>query len=215
MQPQAELAVADSFWLLNHDLNPRRPSLPGRMFDAALAGAVLAEVMLDGQLLVLDENSTIMANPERPPPRDRVAALVMNYIARDPIPRTVRQWVADLTGEVTGPVCERLAEAGHIDWSGNRLTGRRYVPRSANVASGPAIHLRYHMRNPDQVQSWNVLVLAGLVLVTGLVGVVARDGQQVATDQLRALAGRLPPALLMVLVAVEAEVASAPWRPNR
>ncbi|NJC71643.1 hypothetical protein HC031_18235 [Planosporangium thailandense] len=215
MQPQAELAVADSFWLLNHDLNPRRASLPGRMLDAALAGAVLTEVMLDGQLSVLDENTTIMASPERRPPRDDVAALVMSHIARDPTPRTIRQWIVDLAGEVTRPVCERLAGAGHVDWSGSRLTGRRYVPRSANVASGPAILLRYHMRHPDQVQTWNVLVLAGLVVVTGLVDVVTREHQQLATDQLKALAGRLPPALLMVLAAVEAEMAAAPLRPNR
>ncbi|MGC9670654.1 GPP34 family phosphoprotein [Planosporangium sp. 12N6] len=215
MQPQAELAVADSFWLLNYDDNPRRASLADRMLDAGLAGAVLAELIIDGQLVLLEGNSTVMTNPTRLPPKDEVAALVMGYITRDPTPHTVRRWVADLAGIVTPAICERLAKTGYAHLTGNRLTGRRYVPQSANVAAGPGVRLRYHMSHPGQVQSWNVLVLAGLVLVTGMVAVVARESQQVATEQLRALAGRLPPVILSVLAAVEAEIVSAPLRPNR
>lgn len=215
MQPQAELAVADSFWLLNFDLNPRRSSLSDRMLDAGLAGAVMSELILDGQLLLLEENSVVLANPDRRPPRDDVAALAMRYVVNDPTPHTVHQWVADLSGLVTKPVCERLAAAGHAYQVGNRLTGRRYVPQSANVASGPAVRLRYHMAHPDYVQSWNVLILAGLVLVAGLVTVVAREEPEAATEQLRALTGRLPPVILSVLSAVEAEIIAAPLRPNR
>jgi hypothetical protein len=215
MQPQAELAVADSFWLLNYDINPRKASLADRMLDAGLAGAVMTELMLDGQIVLLEENATVMVNPARQPPKDDVAALVMSYIVRDPTPRTVRRWVNDLAGVVTTVVCERLAAAGHAYQTGNRLTGKRYVPQSANVASGPGVLLRYHMRHPDLVQSWNVLILAGLVMVTGLVTVVVREDHQAATDQLRALAARLPPVILAVLAAVEAEIITAPLRPNR
>jgi hypothetical protein len=215
MQPQAELAIADSFWLLNFDLNPRRPSLSDRMLDAGLAGAVMAELILDGQLLLFEENSVVLANPDRRAPKDDVAALAMRYVVGDPTPRTVHQWVADLSGLMARPVCERLAAAGHAYQVGNRLTGRRYVPQNANVASGPAVRLRYVMRHPEYVQSWNVLILAGLVLVAGLVAVVAREDQQAATEQLRALAARLPPVILSVLSAVEAEMIAAPLRPNR
>ena len=210
MASSPQLPLADDLFLTAHDTVKGKCLLSPATLGLGLAGALLAELVLWRRIDVLDGKITIIDDRQT---GDPATSAVLDQVLREGHHRVVRDWISFLaTGIATDLVERRLARSGLVQRQEKRgLLGTKvsFVPTDSMTAGWPATRLRTKVSRDEQLDVADLL-LAGLILATGLDQHVlatlnARDRARLF-DQFR----RLFPAMLQQLVAhAEAAVGDA------
>jgi hypothetical protein len=191
-------------YLMAHDDVTGRPLLLGRSLGLGLAGALLAELMLDG-CAGLRPDGTVAAGDAWP--GDALARRVRDQVAAGP-PLAVAGWLGFLALTARDDVAGRLEEAGYLAGAGRRLPWRprRRVPVDRDWAFAPLLRAGSAL---DPSRPWYAgdAVLAGLAAGCGLgfrIGQYLRPGRTVAEAT-----RPLPPGLRELIAQVQAAADSA------
>ena len=207
-QPSAPLA--DELWLVSHSEHSGRPRITENFIGLGLAGAVLAELLMGGQI-VLTEQQHVIATDVRPLADDLVTGWALSEITRTRTTVPVGRWINHLHDQVAPNVAQRLVEARLVEYVKAGLFGRkqRVVPRDPNAATSPRIRLLHQLHTGDA--DVPTAMLGALCVAIGLHAVIARDaGRPSLREDLVAVARRiLPPDLLAVANSVRAAVTRA------
>ncbi|MEU4834498.1 GPP34 family phosphoprotein [Streptosporangium sp. NPDC023615] len=157
--------LADDLFFVMHDNRTGRTRLHARLTELGLAAAVLAELMLAGQVTVGSAaGQTRLVVVDATPPGDALPRAVLNHIVAEPSHR-LRTWLQFLARTARADVAARMTAAGLLRPPGRRPS-RGQVPADANVAAWPAgrVNLAIQRREPLGVQD---RVLLGLLVATG------------------------------------------------
>ncbi|GIE94948.1 GOLPH3/VPS74 family protein [Paractinoplanes rishiriensis] len=210
MASSPQLPLADDLFLTAHDTVKGKSLLTPATLGLGLSAALIGELvfwrrldLVDGKLALIDDRPT----------GDPATTAVLDQLLREGHHRAVRDWIAFLaTGIATDLVERRLSRAGLVQRQEKRglLSSKvSFVPTDSMVAGWPATRIRTFI-NRDELLDIPDLVLAGLILATGLdqhvfLTLDARGRGQLF-DQFR----RRLPAMLQELVAhAEAAVGDA------
>ena len=198
--------VADDLYLMAHHETSGKPFLQPRPLGIGLAGALLAELMLGGHVLVAPD-STVTA--DLTVPGDDLARQVRSQIAGEPEQHLLLQWLLFLGQSAAGGVGRRLERAGYLIRVGGRVPWRspRWVPANPDWAFAPLLRTR-PATDPARPLTAHAAILAGLAIGCGL---------QFRLDQYLPAAGRsieqavshLTPDLQQLDGTVQAAVAGA------
>jgi hypothetical protein len=205
-----QLPLADDVFLTAHDTVKGKCLLSPATLGLGLSAALIAELVLWRRLDLMDGKLTVIDDR---PTADPATTAVLDQLLREGHHRAVRDWISFLaTGVGVDLVARRLARAGHVQRQERRgLLGAKvfYVPADSMTAGWPATRVRTSIGRGELLDVPD-LVLAGLILATGLdqhvfVTLDARGRGQLF-DQFR----RRLPAMLQELVAhAEAAVGDA------
>jgi Golgi phosphoprotein 3 (GPP34) len=218
----AHLRLADEFFLVahNHDADTIVARLHDTGMDLGLAGALLAELVLDRRLQIADGRVVVL---DPTPPNDSLAASLLRDIVTEP-PHAIRIWLEYLSQDSRDKVGSRLHVAGHLaqirhrKWWGGAAMEYRAV--SAERALVPEIRLhdllaRAHPGiGPARISQDHKLTqdatLAALASATGLLSALLWfHGPHRARSQLDELRRTLPSSLLELAKQTEAAVGDA------
>jgi outer membrane murein-binding lipoprotein Lpp len=198
--------IADDLYLMAHHETSGRPFLQPRPLGIGLAGALLAELVLGGHIVV-GSDSAVAAGPTSP--GADLARQIRNQIAGEPEPHVVLEWLLFLGQSVTGGVGRRLERAGYLIPAGRRVPWRpaRWVPADPDWAFAPLLRAR-PATDATRPLTAHAAILAGLAAGCGL---------RFRLDQYLPAAGRsieqavsqLTPDLRQLDGAVQAAVAGA------
>jgi len=130
--------IADDLYLMAHHETSGKPFLQPRPLGIGLAGALLAELMLDGHVIV-GPDSTVAAGPAVP--GDDLTRQVRNQIAGEPEQHLLLQWLLFLGQSAAVGVGRRLERAGYLIPAGRRVRWRapRWVPADPDWAFAPLL----------------------------------------------------------------------------
>ncbi|WP_250008474.1 GPP34 family phosphoprotein [Actinoplanes sp. M2I2] len=210
MTASAQLPLADDLFLTAHDTVKGKCLLSPATLGLGMASALIGELVLwrrvdivDGKIQIIDDRPT----------GDPAATAVLDQLLREGHHRAVRDWISFLaTGVATDLVERRLARSALVQRQEKRgLFGAKvsFVPSDSMIAGWPATRIRTFIGRGELLDIPD-LVLAGLILATGLdqhvfVTLEARGRGQLF-DQLKR---RLPAMLLELVGQAEAAVGDA------
>jgi Golgi phosphoprotein 3 (GPP34) len=220
--PSAHLRLADEFFLVahNHDADTIVPRLHGTGIDLGLAGALLAELVLERRLQINDAR-VIVFDPT--PPNDSLSATLLRDIVTEP-PHPIRDWLEYLSQDARDKIGSRLHVAGHLAqvrlrkwWGGSAV---QYRAVNAERALIPEVRLHDLLARPHPdigrtriSQDHKIMqdvTLAALSHATGLLSALLwYHGPHRARSQLDELRRTLPPPLLELARQTEAAVGDA------
>lgn len=158
--------LADEYWLLAHDEASGQLRLSARITGVGLAGALLGELALLGQVDISASGAFVIIDKRTPD--DPLQHALLDQIRREQ-PRPVRDWLTYVGQDASDRVADRLAHTGLVTRRESRLPwrGERWVPADVNTAGAPgALLVSALMR--DAPLTTRAALLGGLCLVTGL-----------------------------------------------
>lgn len=207
------MALADEFFFIVHDGQTGKLRLHARAAGLGLAGALVGELVLSGNVDVASGTLTLV---ESGPPEDDLAYRVLRQLRAERQNRSLHTWLAFLAQGSVERVGVRLTRAGQVEPTKSRRpwgTAVRYLPTDLNAAVWPADRLNQLVRRGDPL-NFSDAMLAGLVAVTGLTKHVWWDGDTVTLRQIAAAVASLPMSLREVLAHTEAAVGDATLSPH-
>jgi len=158
--------VADDLHLMAHHEVTGRPYLHARATGLGLAGALLAELTLTGNIGIADG---VVVVTNRTQPEDGLARAVLSVLIGDGRRHVIQDWLAFLARTSAQDVACRLERAGYLAQAaprrGRRATG--WVPVDADSAFAPLIRVRAAL-DPSRWSDDANAVLAGLAAACGL-----------------------------------------------
>jgi Golgi phosphoprotein 3 (GPP34) len=160
---QADIRIADDFFLIAHRDRDGKPLLPGRVMGLALASAALCELALVNRI-TLHEGAVVVVSDDDP--GDELRRALLQQLLSQPNPLPLRDWLAYLASSVTVAVGERLARAGTVE-ARKGLRGWRFVPVDSANAFFRAGRLAVVLDNGGQLSPAQS-VLVGLIHAAGL-----------------------------------------------
>lgn len=158
--------VADDLYLMAHNDVTGRPYLQPRALGLGLAGALLAELMLAGQVDVSRHGLAVVGQASA---EDHLSGLVLKLIAEEREPVTAGEWLQFLARTASREVAGRLGERGYLTLVSSRRLWRaeRWVPVDSDCAFAPLTRARAAL---DPVRPVTVIgaTLAGLAAACGM-----------------------------------------------
>jgi hypothetical protein len=206
--------LADEFFFVVHDVQTGKLRLHARSAGLGLAGALLSELVLNGNLDVA--NGTLTVIDGQPLPEDDLGYRVLRQLTSDRQNRSLRTWLAFFAQGAVERVGVRLTRTGQVQANKTRRpwgTVVRYVPTDLNAAIWPADRLNLLVSRGDPLE-FSDAMLAGLVAVTGLTKQVWWDGDAVTVRNIAAAVASLPIPLREILAHTEAAVGDATLSPH-
>lgn len=186
------LPMADEVWLISHSESSGRPRLAVDHIAIGLAGAILAELLLVGAI-VLAEAEHVFLRPDRGQQIDPVTGWALAEIGRNRASAPLQRWTTHLADEARPRVAKRLSDAGMMDFVRAGVFGakRRPVPRDVNLAASPRVRMLYQLGSGEyDIQT---AMLCALTVTMGLDHLVMRDlGRRETRETLVAVGRRLP-----------------------
>jgi hypothetical protein len=160
--------LADELYLVAHDDVTGRPRLHPRAAALGVAAALLAELMLGGQLTAAPDG-TLTATQDAPAPGDALAGRVLAQMAAEREPLGLRDWLAFLARTAVADVAGRLARAGYLQPAPARwpLGRERWVPADQSRAFAAVVRARSAL-DPARPLTVPAAALAGLAGAAGL-----------------------------------------------
>jgi hypothetical protein len=218
----ARLRLADEFFLVahNHDAQTIVPRLSGTGIDLGLAGALLAELVLERRVEI-NGAQVVVFDPT--PPGDSLAASLLRDIVTEP-PLGIRVWLDFLSQDARDKVGSRLHVAGQFarvrlrKWWGGQSVQYRAVDAERALVPEVRLHDLLARPHPDLGRSrisqdhklMQDVTLAALAHATGLLGALPwYHGAHRARSQSDDLRRVLPPPLLELTEQTEAAVGDA------
>jgi len=158
--------VADDLYLLGHDDRSGRPLLKPRALGTGLAGALLAELMLVGWVVLRRDSAVVIT---RAAPRGAaVGHPLLKQVADEPEAQPVQSWLRFVARTAAPDVAMRLAQAGYLQYARGWLPRHgRWIPVNQDWAFAPIIRVRSAL-DPARPLSAGDAVLAGLAVACGL-----------------------------------------------
>ncbi|WP_428966663.1 GOLPH3/VPS74 family protein [Micromonospora fluostatini] len=198
--------LADELFLIGHDDFTGKPLAAAGNFDTALAGAILAELVLDGRLSV--DNGAVV--PLDHQPRDEpLTDQVLSEILRRGSGHSARLWLAFLRDEmqIRERVGGRLAGAGWV----RRVESRGLTLRSSvrwpgvnpNLVAAPRVRLAASLQQTYRPLDTPTATLAALIRAANLIKVLMLVDRAVP-ERITRSRQDLPAALQSLLAAVDA-----------
>jgi Golgi phosphoprotein 3 (GPP34) len=158
--------LADDLYLMAHHDVSGRPFLQPRATGLGLAGALLAELVL-ARRIDIGPQGVVAAS--RKPPQDKLAARVLDQVARERERRPAGEWLAFLGTTAAADVAGRLEEAGYLTRVASRRPRHspRWVPADSDCAFVAVARARAAL-DPARPVTAPAAVLAGLAAACGL-----------------------------------------------
>jgi len=200
--------LADELWLLAHHDVTGREHWHRRIAGPALAGGLLAELLLRGDVTVHDG---VLGVLDRPLPSERLQRSLFDRLRTEPGRRQVRAWLDVLSDDARDGVVTRVLHAGLAQQVTRRRLGRNaviVVPTDTNHVYWLVVRLTSALSSGASMRPGDVL-LAGLAFAVGLDRVVVRSHRGAVLRRLRGLVDALPRPAQEVLAETEAAVARA------
>jgi hypothetical protein len=203
--------LADDLYLLAHHDVSGKPLLQPRAVGLGLAGALLAELMLTGNIRV---TPAAVGVTDRVPPQDDLARSVLGRLLSEREVHQARAWLLFLGRTAAGEVARRLARSGYLVQAPGRRRARaaRWVPVDADCAFAPLVRVKAALRAPEPGAVHGV-ALAGLADACGLgmrlESYMPPYALGALGDAVRALAPDLRELIAQVQAAVESAVLAA------
>jgi hypothetical protein len=206
--------LADEFFFIAHDVQTGKLRLNARSAGLGLAGGLLGELVLHGNIDVA--NGTLTVVDGQAVPEDDLGYRILRQLGADRQNRSLRTWLLFFSQGALERVGVRLSRAGHVEPSKTRRpwgTVVRYMPTDVNMAVWPADRLNVLVGRGDPLDFPDAM-LAGLVAVTGLTKQVWWDGDAVTLRNIAAAVASLPISLREILSHTEAAVGDATLSPH-
>jgi hypothetical protein len=200
------LWLADDLLLIALDDRTGRFALHPKALGLALAGGLLGELVLCGNITVSGQEVRVI-NPNPPGP---VGATVLAHMVAEP-QHPLRVWLEFLGQNATDWVGDRLVQGGLLTRRESRVLLRNNVtlhPVDPSVIAWRPMRLEQMLVRRQEIGLPDA-VLFGLVSAAGLTRRVVWDGSAEDLDYLRALVAALPPPLHDIVAEVETLVAQA------
>jgi hypothetical protein len=158
--------LADDLYLMAHHEVTGKPFLQPRATGLGLAGALLAELVLQGKVLVWPDG---VAVADRNAPADGLANLVLGHLLSEHQSHPAQDWLLFLGRTAAGQVAQRLGQSGYLALTAARRRGRpgRWVPVDADCAFAPLARVQHALKSPRPTAVQGV-ALAGLADACGL-----------------------------------------------
>jgi hypothetical protein len=210
------LVLADEYFLVAHR-NNGNPINSRPILGAGLAGAIVGELVLSGQLIITD---AIVSRTDQEDATDSVARMISEYLRSISGSCTVLDLITRLRSDCVLWIAQRLADRGLlVPESGGGLFRRatRYVPTDVVVAREPVARLTRHIIEADRVPDQQTVLLAALVNCTGLQTVFAGEfARGRVAERLAQISDYyLAPNLRTVVDAVDSAMALITYGPTR
>jgi hypothetical protein len=159
--------VADDLWLLAHNDVTGKPYIQPRPLGLGLAGALLAELVLAGALVVAGDHITVTGRPR--PPADALAGHVLGLMAAEREAHSAGEWLAYVGRTAPSGVASRLRDAGYLAPARRLLPWRagRWVPVERDSAFAPVLRTRAAL-DASRPLTVHAGVLTGLAEACGL-----------------------------------------------
>ncbi len=152
--------LADDIYLLAHHEVTGRPFLHARALGLGLAGALLAELVLEGKILIRPGEIVVA---DFAACRDKLTQRVIDLLLKEFEGHPVCDWLAFLARTTPGEVARRLEASGYLTRSGRRRRAARWLPVNADCAlrtaaarlrtGPPRAQLRRRYRQPSTHRS--------------------------------------------------------------
>lgn len=199
--------LADDFWFLAHGDASGRPRLAMDVMGLALAGALLAELLLVEGIEIHDE-LVIVTGAEGP--ADDLSRHVLDLMWRELGALPVRSWLDYLGPQAPGLVAKRLYDERLIWRERSRLPLRspHWVPGSDQIAALPAVRVTSQLMRKSPLDPPTAM-LAALARATGLRHPLLWEISHVIRAGLDARLTQLSPPLRDLLGHVEAALGRA------
>jgi hypothetical protein len=185
--------LADEFFFIAHEVQTGKLRLNARSAGLGLAGGLLGELVLHGNIDVA--NGTLTVVDGQAVPEDDLGYRILRQLAADRQNRSLRTWLL-------------FFSQGALE-----RVGVRYMPTDVNMAVWPADRLNVLVGRGDPLDFPDAM-LAGLVAVTGLTKQVWWDGDAVTLRNIAAAVASLPISLREILSHTEAAVGDATLSPH-
>ncbi|WP_422770197.1 GOLPH3/VPS74 family protein [Plantactinospora sp. WMMC1484] len=201
--------LADELFLIAHDDYSGKLLAAANLVDAALSGALLAELLFDGRITLAQSSVYVADNrPWQEPVTDRVLAEMVRRGNGHP----ARSWVEFLASRARDHIGDRLVSAGAVQ----RVTGRglslrmtvRFPGLDPNRVARPRVRLNAVLERSDRPLDPRTATLAGLVRAAGLIRALLSTNRSMVAERIAAGRRLLPTELADLLNAVDAAVAA-------
>ncbi|GAB3142315.1 hypothetical protein GCM10027290_16530 [Micromonospora sonneratiae] len=200
--------LADQLFLIAHDNHTGKPVAGPDALDAALAGAVLVELTLDGRIRFVDGKVQVADHRLW---REAVTDEVLGEIVRRGDGHHRQAWLSHLKPWVRERVGRRLVDAGLVSRRETRGLSLRVTVRwpgmDPDAVARPRVRLGAVLAQHDRLDV-KTAALAALVHAGGMTRVLNLFDRSV-TDRLGVAQRLLPPVLGDLVKAVEEVVAAA------
>lgn len=210
---RAQDKLAARLFLILHDPFNGRCAVSPMALRCALAGAELAELVLNKRVTMVGEQVVLGATSA--PGTDALSAFVVGAIARQPESYGVPTWLAAIGDAVVELVAARLLETGILARSKPPLRRRgRYPAINLLAAAGPRVRLEHMVRHPADCDVAGA-ICAALVDAIGAGRVLqGADGRRELRRGLAAVTAQLPADLRGLVTSVEVAHASGSLPPS-
>jgi hypothetical protein len=200
--------IADDLYLVAHNDVTGKPYIQSRPLGLGLAGGLLTELVLAEAISVSGDEISWVASGR--PPRDVLAAHVLEMVAGEREAHPVRDWLAYLARTASVDVASRLEAAGYLASAGRWFPWRpaRWVPVDRDSAFAPVLRVRAAL-DPARPVSVEGAVLAGLAEACGLGFRLAQYAPAHGARLVEHVAVDLDPSLCDLIAQTKAAVDSA------
>ena len=207
VREKAETLLADDFFRLAHHDLTGRPLLHPVALGTGLAAALVGELVVSGHVAVISGHVLVVRRRDRP--RDGLSVGVLSLLWREVHP--LGTWLEFLAGSAVVEVGARLVRAGQVRVVRSRrlVRGRAvYVPLDVLEAARPRAVLATRLMNGLGLED-EYVVLAGLMVATGLDATILAGAPPGARAHVRGLVAGLPAAFAELFAHTETLVGSA------
>jgi hypothetical protein len=159
--------LGDEFWLISHHEHTGKPRLSARVLGLGLAGALLGELVYYRSVTV--QNGYVHVVTRTPPP-DALAHSLLDQVAAEVHPYTLRTWLVYFSRNATELVAERMWRAGGLRQETSRKLLKQvvtYLPVDPARAAWSMARLSTTLRRQAPMEHADAF-MAGLALATGL-----------------------------------------------
>jgi len=199
--------LADDLYLLAHHEITGKAHLQPRAAGLGLAGALLAELTLSGNIY-LQADQIMVA--DRSPPGDGLARSVLRLLVSEPEQHAPRDWLLFLARTAAEDVALRLEQSGYLTRISSRRPwrGQRWIPVDSDCAFAPFLRAKSALDSSKPITAQNA-ALAGLAAACGLGRQMALYLPPKAHHRLQEAAQQLHPSLRDLITQTQAAVDSA------
>jgi anti-sigma regulatory factor (Ser/Thr protein kinase) len=128
--------VADDLYLMAHHEVSGKPYVQPRALGLGLAGGLLAELMLAGNISLWHEGVVVAGHAA---PEEGLARHVLSLLTGEHEHHPIRDWLLFLARTAAQDVARRLEGSRYLTRVGGRWRGRRWVPADADSAFAPLL----------------------------------------------------------------------------
>lgn len=197
--------VADDVYLMAHHEISGKPHVQPRALGLGLAGGLLAELMLAGNITLWRDEVVVSG---RTVAEEELTGRLLGVLAAERERHQVRDWLLFVSRTSAEEVAGRLGHAGYLRRIGGRWRGSRWVPLDADSAFAPLLRV-LAVLDSSRPLTVHGAVLTGLVTACGLGFRVAQHAPPSSGRTVGQAVAQLDPRLRELIAQTQAAVDGA------